>query len=93
MNININSNKDTLFLTQLEIVDNYLKEYTASRFMVAIDTGIPIQNVCRYVAMLFDRNQIAIVRKDKCFITGEIVEYLTTNPDLFPKDKQLKLWD
>jgi hypothetical protein len=87
-----NDNKDTLKLAQLKRFELYLRDNTASRYMVAVDTGLPIQNCCRFVDMLKAINAIAVVRHGKCQITGEIVEYLSTNPTLFPKDTQLKLW-
>ena len=80
-------------LTQYKTVKLYLYYNIASRYMVAIFTGIPIQNVCRYVDMLRKTNSIAIVRIDKCQISGEMVEFLSTNPDNFPNDNQLRLWD
>jgi hypothetical protein len=61
--------------------------------MVSIYTGIPIQNVCRYVDMLRKQNSIAIIRFDKCKVSGELVEFLSTNPDSFPKEKQMNLWE
>jgi hypothetical protein len=61
--------------------------------MAAVDTGVPIQNVCRYVDMLKDCNSIAVVNKGYCRISGELVEYLSTNPELFPKNVQLNLWE
>jgi len=81
------------YTTQLKKVREYLRQTTASRYMAAIDTGIPIQNICRHVEMLKSTNSIAVVRKDYCRITGELVEYLSTNPDNFPKDLQLCLWE
>ena len=80
-------------LSQLRILSSYWRKNLASRYMAATATGVPIQNVCRYVDMLKASNSIAIVRKDYCKITGELVEYLSTNKELFPKDHQLKLFD
>ena len=89
-----NSNdKGNHFDNQLKVLEQYFKENTVSRYMAAIDTGIPIQNVCRYIAMLYDMDLIAVIRKDKCQISGEIVQFLSTNPELFPNDNQLKLWE
>ena len=89
-----NESKDNLKLAQLKRFDLYLRENTASRYMAAVETGLPIQNCCRFVDMLKAINAIAIVRHAKCQITGETVEYLTTNPALFPKNevKQLRLF-
>jgi hypothetical protein len=84
--------KDSCFIAQYHRLFLYYKENKASRYMASVETGIPIQNICRYVGMMFDRGVIAVIRKDKCHISGEIVEFLSTNPELFPKDNQLKLW-
>mgnify|MGYP001392318715 CR=1 FL=1 len=89
----LNSNsKYNHFINQLKVLELYLKENIATRYMAAIETGIPIQNICRYVDMLRDENLIAVVKKDFCKISGFTAEYLTTNPELFPKDNQLKIW-
>lgn len=87
------NNKDSHFLCQLKRTELYFNEFTATRYMAAIDTGIPIQNICRYVDMLKEANKIAVRKKDYCQISGFTAEYLTTNPELFPPDNQLKIWD
>lgn len=86
-------NKYDVFQAQIRRFRAYLMEYTTSRYNAAIDTGIPLQNVCRYVSMLQKQNAIAVVRMDKCPISGEMVEFLTTDPEKFPKELQLKLWE
>jgi predicted transcriptional regulator len=85
-------NKDTQSASQLKKVRDHLKANTASRFMVAVDTGIPIQNVCRYVKTLADHNNVAIAKMGKCRITGEWVEFLTTDQTKFPKPTQTALF-
>lgn len=87
------SNKDTQFLNQLKRTELYFKEFTATRYMAAVDTGINRANICRYIATLKKSNSIAIVKRDKCQISGCTAQYLTTNPELFPSDNQLKLWN
>ncbi len=77
--------KGTIYPSQLQITQKYFEDHTVSRFMAAVATGIPIQNICRYVDSLFKSDDIAIIRKDHCRITGEIVEYLSCNKSLFPK--------
>ena len=79
-------------LSQLRMVCKYWKKYTASRYMVSKATGIPIQNICRFVDMLKATNSIALIRKDYCTISGELVEYLSTNTDLFPDNLQMRLF-
>jgi len=79
-------------ISQLRSVVQYWKTNTASRYMVAKATNIPLQNICRYVDMLKTSNSIAIIRKDYCQISGELVEYLSTNEEVFPFQNQLKLF-
>jgi len=89
----IDSNKDKYFPNQLKRTELYFKEFTATRYMASVDTGISIQNICRYVDELRESNKIAVVRIDYCQISRFKAEYLTTNPELFPSDNQLKLWN
>lgn len=77
--------KDKHFNSQLKRIESHYLVNTASRFMCAVDCHIPIQNVCRHVDSLFKSDDIAIIRKDHCRITSEIVEYLSCNKSLFPK--------
>lgn len=89
----LNSNsKYNQFLNQLKRIELYFNDNIATRYMAAIDTGISIQNICRYVDMLRDSNLIAVVKNDYCQISGCKAEYLTTNPELFPNDNQLTIW-
>lgn len=83
---------NTKHITQLKKVSDYWQLRTASRYMVSIATDIPIQNICRYVDMLKATNSIAVIKKDYCSISGELVEYLSTNKDIFPLSNQLELF-
>ena len=82
---------DAKYDSQLQKVYHYWKSTIASRYMIAIATDIPIQNICRHVEILKTTGQIAIVSKDYCAITGELVEFLSTDENNFPPDNQLKL--
>lgn len=86
------NDKDNRFKAQLHIIYEYLKENTSSRYMAAIDTGISIQNVCWYVKELRKNGLVAVLKMDKCRISGEWVEMLTTDSSKFPVSPQLKLW-
>ena len=86
-------NKDKHLNGQLFRLHEYLFNHTASRFMAAIDTGIPIQNICRYCRVLSKSNSIAVAKLDRCRVSGQWVEMLTTNPENFPPKIQLTLWD
>lgn len=69
----------------------YLRQHTVGRWMAAEAVGMPLQSVCWAIRDLRNADAVAVVRKDKCAISGEWVEYLTTDPDKFPKSNQLKL--
>ncbi|MEI8202424.1 MAG: hypothetical protein WCH34_05395 [Bacteroidota bacterium] len=84
--------KGNKFATQLKIVREFLCTNDASRFMVAVNTGIPIQNVCRHVENLFKSNSIQVIRYDKCLISGQWVEFLTTDRTKFSITNQLSLF-
>ncbi len=85
-----NQSKDSKYLPQFEMTKSYFEQNTASRFMCAVDTGIPIQNVCRYTGKLLEQFEIQVVRKDFCRISGEMVEYLSCDRKQWPKDLQMQ---
>ena len=64
-----------------------------SRNMASIEVDVPIQNVCWFVFMLREASKIMVAKKGYCKITKRLVEYLTTNPDHFPEDNQLALFE
>ena len=56
-------------------------------------TGIRINSVCYYVGMLADNGKVKVHHKGICPVTKyPDVEFLTTNPELFPNNKQLSFW-
>jgi len=69
-----------------------LKGIEASRYMIAEETGIPIQSVCRRIDHLIQLGKVAVLKKSKCAISGRWVEYLTSDPVKFPRNSQLKIW-
>lgn len=89
----LDKGKDTHFINQLKRTELYFRDFAATRYMAAVDTGISIQNICRYVDVLRDSKKIAVVKIDHCQISGFKAEYLTTNPELFPADNQYKIWE
>jgi len=70
---------------------DYLRRHTVSRWMAAVAVGMPLQSVCWQVGQLRKANAVAVVKKARCAISGEWVEYITTDPDKFPKSSQLQL--
>ena len=85
-------NKYTLSTTQLKTIFEYLQNHTATASMTAEATGIPQKSICRYKRDLEKRGLLCEVRKGFCELTKFRAWYLTTNPDLFPKSNQLKMF-
>ena len=84
---------DIHYGTQLKEVQEFLIHNTTSRFMIAVYTGIPIQNVYRYIDTLSKSDLCQVVRKNRCKISGMWVEFLSYNPSRWPPDNQLKLFE
>lgn len=87
-----NKSKFKLFKSQLKTIFEYLKENTATASMVTKATGIPQKCICRYKRDLEKQGLLYEVVKAYCKETGFKAWYLTTNPDLFPKSNQLKMF-
>ncbi|MBW4359730.1 hypothetical protein [Flavobacterium taihuense] len=84
--------KYTLPTTQLKTIFQYLQNHIATASMTAEATGIPQKSICRYKRDLEKRGLLCEVRKGFCELTKFRAWYLTTNPDLFPKSNQLKMF-
>jgi hypothetical protein len=70
----------------------YLQKHTVSRWMAARAVRMPLQSVCWAIGQLRLMNAVAVVNKGRCTISGRVVEFITTDPDKFPKSKQLNLF-
>ena len=87
-----NTSTDQEHATQMRIYFNYLKHNVASNSMVTVATGIAQKCLTRYKRFFEKQNLLCQVYKKRCEITGRIVWYLTTNPELFRKSNQLELF-
>lgn len=86
--------KDSNYLPQIQQVSKSFFEKPKTSYQVAIDTGITRPNVCRYVGSLKKSDNIAVVRFGICPISKENgVQFLTTNPAFYPKERQLNLFE
>jgi hypothetical protein len=87
-------NKDTHFLVQMKRVFASLSEQPKTMLMVEVETGIMRSNICWYVREWRKSNNVAIVKLGDCPISKHGgVQYLTTNPKLFPnQSNQLNLF-
>ncbi len=84
--------KNKQFQTQKKTIFEYLKHDTATASMVSNETGVPQKSICRYKRDLEKQGLLYEVEKKLCKLTGFRAWYLTTNPDLFPKSNQLKMF-
>ena len=77
--------KDKHFQAQMQRVFTALYKQPKTMLMVSVEKGILRANICRYVAKWKKRDCIKIVRLGICPISKSTgVQFLTTNPDLFP---------
>jgi|TARA_R110000772_G_scaffold185965_1_gene297185 hypothetical protein len=73
---------------------NILKNKTLSRRMAATELGFIDQTymVTSNVSKWIKLGKAMVIGTIKCNRSGRIVEAISTNPDLFPKSTQLKLF-
>ena len=88
----IGQGKNKHFESQKKTIFQYLKYHTATASMVTDATGVPQKSICRYKRDLEKQNLLCELFKTACKLTGFKAWYLTTNPDLFPKSNQLKMF-
>ena len=83
--------QDKSFEAQMKIVFRAFYDQPKTMLMVSKETGVLRANICRYVAKWRCHNTIEPAKKDYCKITKHLADYLTTNPELFPKSNQCKI--
>jgi len=76
---------------QLRLVREYFDQNVSSRLMCSESLGIRISNVCWLVDMLFDSSEIKVVKKNYCSVSGELVQFLTCDKDLWPEEDSTQL--
>jgi hypothetical protein len=59
---------------------------------VVLYTNINMAKICHYVFTILKENRIAFSYDRKYGATGSLAGSYTTNPDLFPKSSQLKIF-
>lgn len=92
-NISSGDYKDSKQVTQLNTIFTYLQSHTATASMVTEATGIAQKCITRYKRDLELSGRLKEVTHDYCKHTGHKAHYLTTNPTLFPKDGQLRMFE
>lgn len=77
--------KDKCFNAQMKRVFTAFYGQPKTMLMVSIETGILRANICRYVSMWSNEDQIRVTRKGVCPISKHFAGFYTTDPGLFPK--------
>lgn len=84
-------NKDKHFQGQMQRVFTAFLRHPKTMLAVSVETGIRTSNITRYVAKWRKQSRIKTIRKGVCPISKSTgVQFLTTNPDLFPIVKPSK---
>lgn len=90
--LTINHRKDTQIKIQFKkVFEGFFKEPQSMK-MLSIKLNIDRANICWFCRELRKNNQLGIVKKGICLITKQRVNYYTTNPELFIKSNQLKMF-
>ena len=84
--------KDNKHTAQMSRVYSALFKEPKTMLMVAEETGILRANICRYIAKWQKNKCIDVVKVGRCEITKYEANYYTTNPHLFSKSNQLKMF-
>jgi hypothetical protein len=87
-----NQAKDNHFIDQFHNVFKGFFEQPQSMKMLSTKLNIDRANICWYCRDLRHNNKIGIAKKGLCKITKRVVNFYTTNPELFPKSNQLTMF-
>ena len=78
--------------TQEKKVFESLSRRPQTRLQVSSSTGVPLQNICRYIHNFRKAQTVFIVRHDRCPISGMRAEIISTDPRYAPQ-AQLKMFE
>ena len=84
--------QDKKFTDQFSEVYKGFFEQPQSMKMLSIRLNIDRANICWFCRDLRKSDKIDIARKGVCKITNRVVNFYTTNPDLFEQSNQLKMF-
>jgi len=86
--------KDSYKLPQTQLVYKAFFGRPKTMFEVSKETDISRANICRYIAKWKRENKIAVVFFGICPISKHNkVQFLTTDPNLYPRRRQLNLFE
>ena len=84
--------KNKEFTDQFNEVYKGFFEQPQSMKMLSIRLNIDRANICWFCRDLRKSERIDIAKKGVCKITNRVVNFYTTNPDLFEQSNQLKMF-
>ena len=79
-------------LDEMTLFYNFLFDKVTSCTEVSKKLGIVQKNLTRYKRKFQKDGKLAVVNKLKCPVTNREVQFITTDPNRFPKTKQLNLF-
>lgn len=88
--------KDSKYFSENKLfaVRKAFKECPKTMREVSRELNEERSNICYYVGMLRDADQVQVHHRGECITTKHIVNYYTCDPDLFTVDnKQFNLFD
>ena len=81
------------FKVQMKRVHEGFFNEPQSMKMLSVSIGVDRANICWYCREFKKNESIGVARKDYCTITKQLVNFYTTNPELFSKSNQISLFD
>jgi hypothetical protein len=85
--------KDNHFKNQFKKAFESFYRHPQTMMELSVATGIERANICWYCRTMRKAGTIAVFTRTRCSITNYFAKKLTTNPELFPKQIQLSLFD
>src|SRR5690606_22621906 len=78
--------------TQERKVFESLSRRPQTRLQVSVSTGVPLQNICRYIHNFRKSHTVYVVKTDRCPISGMRAEFISTDRRYAPQ-AQLRMFE
>ncbi len=78
--------------SQRRWVFKILKEFPQTTKMIQVNTGIPRENITRYISTLEKGKRITVVKKAPCEITAHLAKYYSSEQKYFTPETQSELF-
>lgn len=86
------NNKIDAWISQEKKTFAALYRSPQTRLMVSKSTGVPLQNVCRYIHNFRKNHAVYVVKVDRCPISEMKAEFISTDPRYAPS-AQIKMFE